>query len=801
MIRQPSVDRGPRRLTILPDQLHVNRAIPIGALALLFAGGAPDLAGQGGVIRGHVVHAETAVALADAEVVLSPSGASTWTDAQGYFEFRGAPLGEAELVVQRPGFVSAAVPVRLDANAATEVEIALEPVAAVLEVIVAAIRASHGRGEVFGATSVADSSAILRDRTVGLHEALRMMPGVQVSSRTGTHDVNIGIRGSAAQTVQAVRGVTVLLDGVPLTQPEGRTRVDIIELAAARQVEVVRGPASALHAGTGGGVVNIVSRTGRDSPGAAARVQAGAFGFRKYDARGGGLFANGRGSAFAAASHTAADGYRSHSDAEVLRGQLVLDYLAGSHTRLTVQAIGSRLDSRLPGPLSLSQLDADPDAAAPAAIAFGFGRQDRSYRAGARLERTIGEAVAGGYAFYGRGTLFLPIPGLIVDNDLGRAQGGGFLRTGRLGPLPVSGTVGFDFDRLYGSDIHWENDAGVPGEKMAETRLSIPALGAYGQVEWSASSTVAATLGLRYDRVAYDFSDVLVDGAPRRERALAQASPRFAVEWRPDAATWAYGSVGRGFEVPTAAEIGPFLREPARPLRPKSLWNYEVGGRRALGDRLHVEASAFLATVRGEFVPVNVDGMSLIENASRSRNSGLELGATARATPWLDLGASYTFLDMRLRDYTTFVLDSAGTSLEVDYSGRRVPGVPRHRIAADAQVRATDALRAGALVEVQGTVPVETGNADRGTWYFQTEPGAPVEAVPFRAVPATALVHLHASYRVGRASLFGRVENLFGERYPGSVRVNENFGRFYEPGSPAVVSLGLGLATGGAGAG
>ena len=141
------------------------------------------------------------------------------------------------------------------------------------------------------AVSVVDSSAILRDRTVGLHEALRMMPGVQVASRYGTFDVNIGIRGSAARTRQSVRGVAVLLDGIPLTQPEGRTRIDPIELAAARQVEVVRGPASAIHAASSGGVVNMVSRTGRDSPGTTVRMQGGAFGFRKADGRAGGLFA------------------------------------------------------------------------------------------------------------------------------------------------------------------------------------------------------------------------------------------------------------------------------------------------------------------------------------------------------------------------------------------------------------------------------------------------------------------------------------------------------------------------------
>ena len=95
---------------------------------------------------------------------------------------------------------------------------------------------------------------------------------MQVASRYGTDEVSIGIRGSAARGGNAVRGVAVLLDGIPLTESDGVARLDLIELAASRQVEVVRGPASALYAGSPGGVVNVVSRTGRDSRGISARA-------------------------------------------------------------------------------------------------------------------------------------------------------------------------------------------------------------------------------------------------------------------------------------------------------------------------------------------------------------------------------------------------------------------------------------------------------------------------------------------------------------------------------------------------
>ena len=94
-------------------------------------------------------------------------------------------------------------------------------------------------------------------------------------------------------------------------------------------------------------------------------------------------------------------------------------------------------------------------------------------------------------------------------------------------------------------------------------------------------------------------------------------------------------------------------------------------------------------------------------------------------------------------------------------------------------------------MEWQGVVFVETGNARRGIWYVQTAPDGPVQGVPFRAVPARALVHLNAAYRLGPATLFGVVENLFGLRYAGNVVANEFLGRFYEPGPPVSVAIGF----------
>ena len=762
------------------------------AVAIQLAAAASHLAAQAGVIRGHVVRADRLVGLADVDLEVRPSGGKTRTDARGLFVFRGLSPGTVELAVRRVGFAPATVALRVDSLAVTEVEISLQPLPVILDPIVtSATRDERSLSEVGAAVSVADTSAIRRGRSVGLNETLRMMPGVQASSRYGgMEDVRIGIRGSASRGGVAPRGVAVLLDGIPLTETDGVARLDLIELAASRQVEVVRGPVSALYAGSPSGVVNVVSRTGRDSRGISVRALGGAFGFQKYDGHTGGVFAGGRGSAFAAASYTSAEGYRAHSDGRIVRGQVALDYVAGPRTRIAIQSNGSRLDLRLPGSQSQAQFDADPDAAAPAANTFGLGRGDNRYRAGARLEHVVGNGMASGYFFYGGRTLDFPVSNGVVDLNLHRVQGGARLRADRVAGSALDASVGVDYDNVFSPDRRWENNGGVRGALRDVGYFSVPNLGLYSQIEWQVARTARVTAGLRYDRVTYRFESSAPEGTQRQKRTFDHLSPRLSAVGSPDSSTSLYASVGRGVEVPAIGELSAGPGNPLLSVRPKSLWNYEVGARRIVGGRLLLDGSVFYADVRGEFVPRTVNNMSRPENVSRSRSIGVELGAHAHVSNLLDLAATYTLLDLRLLDYTSAVPDSAGRLQAVDFGGKLLPGVPRHRLTGEARVSPLPSLDLGAQIEWQSIIYVETSNADAGIWYFGTA-GLPIQQVTFRAVPARTLVHLNAAWQLGPATFFGSVENLFGLRYAGTVQANEVQGRFYEAGSPASVSLGL----------
>src|SRR6185503_14274934 len=90
-------------------------------------------------------------------------------------------------------------------------------------------------------------------------------------------DQRVAIRGCGARSACAVRGVKVVVDGIPMTLPDGQGQLTTVELGDIDHIEVLNGAASALFGNAAGGVIDITTAARGDGPAMATRVLAGAF--------------------------------------------------------------------------------------------------------------------------------------------------------------------------------------------------------------------------------------------------------------------------------------------------------------------------------------------------------------------------------------------------------------------------------------------------------------------------------------------------------------------------------------------
>ncbi len=698
--------------------------------------------------------------------------------------------------------------------------------------------------------TVIDTTTLNRTSTVSLTEALRTVPGVIAGNLFGGDDVRLSIRGSGARGGFGVRGVGILLDGVPITDPDGQTRLDQLDLGSARSIEIVRGPGSALYGGTAsGGVINVITKSGREIQGLSVRATGGGFGFdsvnlRKIDLSAGG--ARGAFDVYLQASNTALAGIRVQGRNDTRRANARINWTrpengqaapAARATSVGLDVSYSDLDMQIPGSLTSAGWRETPSSADPLNVTGQFARREQRWRAGVRASKGLGTRAGtlDAFVFGTARTLDHPIF-RVIDQNTHRVQGGLRHAISVVHGSGASATTwrfntGLDVDNSYGDSRQWTNVAGTQGRATpcvndrARNIVSVPCtnqyvvlpgIGSYTQVDVTRGK-LNLTAGGRYDRITYDIEDRIRPELSVKP-SFDQLSPRVALRYEIRPGTSVYTSVARGFEVPTNSELTASpdtIRGVNTELRPSSLINYEVGAKALLASRVFLDVAIYRTNVSGEFLSrtVVIPGVqfprTLFENTGQTRRTGLELGATTLVTSWMDLISSYTFTEYVLTRFTGTVIDPLGRSVARDFAGKLIPGVPQHRGATEIRLRPTSRLGLSIWGELQGRTFVDNDNTVSGIVNTQVTTGGRASVVPvaFTAVPAYGLAHATVSYKLpdvrgarsgaSRAELFVNVDNLLDRRYVSALTPNAGNGRFYFPGAGRVINAGLTLSTGG----
>ncbi|AVS90752.1 ligand-gated channel protein [Paracidovorax avenae] len=622
---------------------------------------------------------------------------------------------------------------------------------------------------------------------VNLSELLAGQPGVAVSERQNyAQDLQIAVRGFGSRSTFGVRGVRILVDGIPATMPDGQGQAATAQLPSASQVEVLRGPLAQQYGNAAGGVLQVTTRDPREGGGASASVAAGSYGQRMAEA------------SFDAGDRTLGglvdisrfetDGWRDHGAARRTHLNAKVVARPSSDTRVTV--LVNLFDQPLaqdPLGLTSEQWRADPRQAPAVAYSFDTRKTVRQNQLGLVVEHALSATDSVRARLYG-GTRSLSqtlsfsgsaanSAGGVVDLDRDYyGLGAAWMHSDRTAAgLPWSWTVGLDADRLSEHRQGFVNDAGVPGALRRDEQDRAGNTDLFAQVDAWIAPTVRAIAGLRATRVRLAVDDRFPASAANPddsgERTWHRTSPAVGLVWAASEHLNLYANAGGGIETPTLAEMA-YSRTNSGPnygLEAARNRQFEVGAK--WQDGVHrLEAAWFDARTRGEIVPAaTVNGRTVYQNADRVRRRGMELGWSARMGAFVPR-AAYTYLD------AFFASPYTGAGGVAVPSGNRLPGTARHtaRLSLDYAPDARWTL--GGAVDFSSRVQANDANTE--------------------AAPGYAVAGLQAGYgwKTGgtvRWQAWARLDNLFDRRYAGSLIVNDGNGRFFEPAAGRRIMVGL----------
>ncbi len=635
------------------------------------------------------------------------------------------------------------------------------------------------------------------DRKVGVNDVLGGVPGMFLQSRYGNHDVRISIRGFGSKSNSGIRGVRILLDDIPESEPDGQTRIEAIDFNSIGRIEIAKGNSSSLYTNAPGGVVNFINDMDFHRSYLMQFNQFGSFGLHRN-----GLKVGVRTDKYGLLntySYHNYDGYREHNSEHWHILNTVVETKPSEHTSLKILFYFVDGMIRLPGSLTKEEFAEDPWQADPRSVSRDQKRISTKGRLGIRYDARFGKKLNNEIEI----TTYATIKyfertsrdyRIISRNGLGLSAR--YVNNSRIGKSDNEFSVGGDLLFQPARTEYYQNINGQKGDQLEIlVNEKIGNTGFYISDNFEIwNERLFMLLTGRFDNVTYRLRE---ETLPSREgsRDFGAFTPKLAFNYKIMPWISAYTSFGLSFDSPAKNELESF--DPAllynEELKAEESMNFEVGikglafeSEREFLRRVLFEATLYNIHIDNEIIPFEVFGDVFFRNAAKTNRWGVELGTSLEIYRNLNFSAAYTYSYFRYQDYIarTIEIDSLGNVIENerDFSGNTVPSVPEHNL----------------YLALSYSYPVHKYFSLFGKLSYMNVSGLLVDDANSEKTDGYELLNgvVGLDMRYGNFNLLlsGSLNNIFDELYVGFTNTNSADRRFYEAGEPRnyFVSVNLG---------
>lgn len=205
-----------------------------------------------------IVHTAKGEALHNATISIQKK-AVTMTDSTGKFVVDNITTGRQEVVITAAGYSAKTVTVHIQESKEAEINVTMEADGFMNEVVVTAGRKVESIKEVPSSVTILQAKQIREQLSINPNMTSILgntVPGLGTSTNKATN---------AGQTLRG-RAVLVLIDGIPQSTPlmNGSRDMRTIDPAVIERVEVIKGATSIYGNGSGGGIINFITKKPED---------------------------------------------------------------------------------------------------------------------------------------------------------------------------------------------------------------------------------------------------------------------------------------------------------------------------------------------------------------------------------------------------------------------------------------------------------------------------------------------------------------------------------------------------------
>ena len=584
-----------------------------------------------------------------------------------------------------------------------------------------------------------------------LQDYLQGVPGLFAqNTQNFAQDLRVSIRGFGARSAFGIRGIQLIVDGIPETTPDGQGQLDNLPLGLIQSLTVLRGPASTFYGNASGGVIQINTLSDFEDDFVRFRFQGGSFSSSNLSATVG--LKKNKTKAVFFQNLTQSDGYRNHSryKQQVFNTRIWHDFSVTSKLSFQFNYTNSPYAYDAGG-INLQSVIENRRQARPQNKSFKTFESIEHIKTGLQWEKNFRKNLSfSSYLFYAnrdfKGRLPFEYGGLV---DLARDYYGG----GAVIDYKPKEFHSIQFRVSFADQTdhrkRFKNIAGEAGDITLDQKELFDNQSISLLDEYRLSFGVLRT-GLRFDRqqlgtdVAYSKTNLNV----------VNYSLGFTYTDLVDHILFV--SYATSFETPTLNELSanPSGEDGFNPdLSSAQARNFELGWRyNSLFGQL--ETTIYYIGTKNELISYELEDFptrTFYRNAGRTNRKGIEVQWELQKKAWHWIAA----FNYGAIEFDNYQLE------EKNLSGNKLPGIPQQQFFASSSYNFSNGLGIMSLNQYCGSIYSDDSNQNKISPYF--------------------ISNLKAWKSFNNFEFFLGINNLFDRKYNDNIRINAWGKRYYEP--------------------
>ena len=596
-----------------------------------------------------------------------------------------------------------------------------------------------------------------------LQDYLTTVPGLYAqNTQNFAQDLRLSIRGFGARSGFGIRGIQLIVDGIPETTPDGQGQLDNLPLGLIQSLTVLRGPASSFYGNASGGVIQINTLEDFEDNFVRLRLQGGSYSARNLAATVG--LKKNKTKAVFYQNLAESDGYRNHSQykQQVFNARVWHDHSESSQIRWQFNYTHSPYAYDAGG-INLGMVEENPKQARPQNETYQTYETVDHLKTGLQWEKQISDKLRwDSYAFYAHRDFVGRLPfGFGGFVDLKRYYYGLGIALEFQPQNHHRMQLRFSLADQKDHRQRFQNLNGSPGDNtLDQDELFFnTALSFLDEMKWNFG---LLRLGLRYDLQRL--------GTQREsdEGQLNSFNPSIGFTYTQWGNHVMFVSYSSSFETPTLNELSanPSGNVGFNPdLSPSKAHNFEWGWRYTTPENT-LEATIYAINTQNEILPYELatfPDRDFYRNTGATTRRGIELFWEHQKGP-LEWVVSYNYASLKFDDY---VLG------DKDLSGNELPGVPKQQFSASLKYNFSDGWETVLQTQYSGSLYADDANKTKVKDYF--------------------LVNFRLWKSFEKLSFFWGINNLLDRAYFDNIRINAFGKRYYEPAPMRNFYIGMSL--------